>query len=47
MALEKLRDDDRVVQDRVRSQAMIFLPRRRNSGSAQESVGRAGFAGFG
>src|SRR6202451_88707 len=25
MALEKLRDDDRVVQDRVGSQAMIFL----------------------
>src|ERR1700689_375470 len=27
MALEKLRDDDRVVQDRVGSQAMIFLER--------------------
>jgi len=25
MALENLRDDDRVVQDRVRSQAMIIL----------------------
>jgi len=27
MALEKLRDDDRVVQDRIGSQAMIFLER--------------------
>src|SRR5579862_9159217 len=27
MALEKLRDDDGVVQDRIRSQAMIFLER--------------------
>ena len=25
MTLEKLRDDDRVVQDRIGSQAMIFL----------------------
>jgi hypothetical protein len=25
MALEKLRDDDRVMQDRIGSQAMIFL----------------------
>jgi hypothetical protein len=27
MALEKLGDDDRVVQDRIGSQAMIFLER--------------------
>ena len=27
MTLEKLRDDDRVVQDRIGSQAMIFLER--------------------